>query len=257
MPKDSEFVSSQKWCQQALHLSAVTEQPVEISDERERDRFTTKVPEDRAQLWIDMERQAMIDSPHASVKTSQKEMTRLSVGIVGEQIEERDALELPTKRRAAQWLVLRFDEQLNGSNTVRSITDDCGRDESPAQDATQEIAGKLALIEGAGWEVPQRCFTTCRLVNTDEPWNNILFEEYGECVVRTPRNKLHVFHGSDREGASDLAHVASSLRREEMMANSAIGELSRHRSPLAPSALAQCATTLTQQGRWLQVTAAE
>src|SRR5215831_8502552 len=82
---------------QLLHSGLIGAEIGKLVDEHAWDLFATEVPDHRAQLGHMMERQAVIDTPHASAHVEQAVPT-FAVGVVGQQIEQRHSLQLAAMR---------------------------------------------------------------------------------------------------------------------------------------------------------------
>src|SRR6266446_9176135 len=85
-------------------------------------RLAAEIPDDGTQLRLGVERQRVVDRIDAAVGTEQA-VTRLAIGVVGDEVEETDALEPLDVRgiRAKREIVLsevRLHEELAGAFTV-------------------------------------------------------------------------------------------------------------------------------------------
>ncbi len=87
-------------------------------------------------------------------------MAALAVGVVGDEVERADLLEPRVVLRALEQgevvlLEVGMDEGLERPRAVRSLAQDRGRDEPPAECLGEAVGGDLALVE-TGREVPER-----------------------------------------------------------------------------------------------------
>src|SRR5262249_55440901 len=108
-----------------------------VGEQTGGNRLTAKVPDDGAQLRLGVERQGVVDRVHAAIGTEQT-VTRLAIGVVGDEVEEADALKTLGMRGvlAKREVVLsevRFHEQLVGAFTVGPVALDRQRDQAPLE----------------------------------------------------------------------------------------------------------------------------
>src|SRR5262249_51673841 len=90
-----------------------------------RDRLSREVPDDRAELWLDVEAEAVVDRVEAAV-TPEEAVSALAIGVVRDQVEgaqarERVALLRTGPEREVVLLEVGIDEQLNGARAVRTL----------------------------------------------------------------------------------------------------------------------------------------
>src|SRR5436309_2902432 len=69
----------------------------EVLEHRGRDRLSAKIPDDRAQLRVDVEAEAVVDAVDLAVRAEQA-VAALPVGVVRDEIEEADPLEAAVMR---------------------------------------------------------------------------------------------------------------------------------------------------------------
>ncbi len=116
-----------------------------------------------------MEAQGVVDRPDATVVASQ-DMTRLPVGVVGDEVEHGQAPQLvcPGRIFAEREVVLPVvtgHVQLDRPFAERTVADHGWWNEAPTEVAGQLPCGGFAPVE-AGGEIPQGALTPARLVHT-------------------------------------------------------------------------------------------
>ena len=125
-----------------------------VGEERARDGLAAEVPDHRAQLHLLVKRQAIVDGVDGAVVAGQA-VAALAVGVIGEQIEDADALEPIAvlgvlAQREVVLLEIGGHEELDRSLAIRAVTADGGRHQAPAERLGEVIGGDLALVEARG-----------------------------------------------------------------------------------------------------------
>ena len=72
-----------------IAISKVSLQPSQVRSQVGREGLAREVPNHRPQLVVDVEAQPMVDGDDARVPSAQA-MSALAVGVVGDQVEERE-----------------------------------------------------------------------------------------------------------------------------------------------------------------------
>src|SRR5215203_3647440 len=154
------------------------------------------MPDHGTEFRLRMERQAVIDAPDVSVPSLQT-VAALPVRVVGDQVKERDALEL----FGEFLLVLKeispaimINEELHGAHAIWSISDHSARNEPPAKNLTCEIRSIFTSVQGASREVPERSFTPLGFIDGDRLGLPLQLQLHGKGVVGAPGDHLHGFH---------------------------------------------------------------
>src|SRR2546428_248119 len=143
----------------------------EAPDVREhlgRDRLSPELPDDRAQLLLDVEAKTVVDGVDPAVRAEQA-VAALPVGVVGNEVEEADPLQRAAMRgilvqREVVLLEVGRNEKLERPFAVRSVALHRERHESPPE-RFGEVPGRQLALEKAAREVPQRPLATLRLVD--------------------------------------------------------------------------------------------
>lgn len=254
-PERVHLFRRQEAAEERLDERAVPDEPFQVGEQVGRNRFAAEVPNDRAQLGVDVEGEPVVDPPQTAIVPATEQVARLTIGVVGEQIEYGDALQLITQIATAQGPLLRFDVELHGPDTVGAVTHDSGRNEGPAQETTKEIARILPPVEGAGWEVPQRRLAPGGLIDADEIRHQILLEHDSERPVGTPRDEFHLDDAPLLQRTEERANVPWTVwRRHPVARRSPIGSMRRHLSKTRCEweGLRSSLTTIPYTAFWLR-----
>ena len=136
-----------------------------------------------------MKADAVVDRPQPAV-VALEAMAALAVGVVGEHVEDRQALDRLVVaalllHREEMRLVVGVDEQLHRSNAMRPVAQDGGRHKLPAKRFAQQIGRNLALAEGATREIPERALAAARLIDR-QALRAIIANGRQQCVVAAP-----------------------------------------------------------------------
>jgi len=102
------------------------------------------------------------------VRRVEEDVTALSVGVVGEQVEEDDGLEaLLVIRTEVEVVIVGIvgDVLLERAGAERTVAQDGEGDEAKTERLAEKIRGDLAQREGAFWKVPQGLFAARRFVD--------------------------------------------------------------------------------------------
>jgi len=149
----------------------------------------------------------MVNGPDDSFR-SQQYMAALAVSIVGDIVEQGDALKGGGQLGAlAQGeivlLVIGLDEKLHRANAEWPVAQHHRRDVGPAQRLAEQVGCCLTAAERAGVEIPQRAFAFGGLVHRQQTRGGVAQrDEKG--IVRTPREltlKRDLAVGQQIEGA--------------------------------------------------------
>lgn len=157
-----DFFFSQQFAQRiterlpCMHLRA---QLSEVFQHLRRDGLAGEVPDHCAQLVVGIEGNAVVNRPYSAVLIAQA-MATLTVGVIGDEVEERHALKLLATRSVVaeveEVLVgVAFNEQLHGAKPMRAVAQHGGRHEMPSQRFADQVGSKFAQAKRAIREVPQ------------------------------------------------------------------------------------------------------
>src|SRR5262249_40228229 len=134
-----------------------------------RDRLAAEVPDDRAELRLDVEAEAVVDA--VDPVRAEQAVAALAIGVVGDEIEETHPLELrPVLGLLPQGevvlLEIGIDEELEGAFAVRPVALDRERHEPPPERLREMPRRELALVEPAR-KIPERPFPALGLVDRE------------------------------------------------------------------------------------------
>ena len=134
------------------------------------DRLAREVPDDRAELRLDVEAETVVDRVEAAV-SPEEAVPALAVGVVRDEIEgaearERRAMLRALAEREVVLLELGVDEQLDGARAVRALARERRRDQAEAEGLGQAVGGHLAPVEPSR-EVPERPLAALGLVHAE------------------------------------------------------------------------------------------
>src|SRR5512143_1087561 len=125
-----------------------------------RDRLARKVPDDRPELVLLVEADAVVDQPELAGASLDQHVAALAIGIIDQQIEEyRRAQAFPVLRREAEIVILRivFDVLLQRAGAVRAVRAQRGiGDEMKTKRLTDQVGGHLAQGQGVLRKIPKR-----------------------------------------------------------------------------------------------------
>src|SRR5688572_11176417 len=144
---------------------------------------------------MDVERETVVDAPQLRLVSADEAVARLAVGVVGDEVEERDALQLAREGVANLPVVYPaggLHVELHRADTVRPIADHDGRHEIPPEHATDQERRVLPAVERSGGEVPEWDLAVPRLVDRDGRRVIVVLEANREGVVRAPGHEFAV-----------------------------------------------------------------
>ncbi len=162
----------------------------------DRHVFARKIPDDRAQLGLNREGHAVIDRPDVIGRVAQT-VAGFAIGVVDQQIEQGDALELGGKtlvffKGEVVFVGIAVDVELHHAHAVRPVAQNGGGHDEPIERLTDHKRGDFPLAQRAFGKIPQRTLALARFVNR-RGLQVALRDADQESVVAAPRQQPLLF----------------------------------------------------------------
>ena len=170
-----------------------------------------EIPDHGAKLWLDVECQAVIDGPRAS-RQILNAVLGLSIRVIEHPVQQCDLLgrgAIALRGRNEVRLRVMLDEKLHRADSVWAVARNSRRHERPADAFAYEIRGDLSAVERSVREVPERRFTSARLVDRMASSRARIFERDEERAVAPPHDRP----GLHDPGCAEALYEAHHIRR--------------------------------------------